>query len=184
MKKDLFLMRHGETLFNVQNKVQGWCDSPLTQKGIDESKKMGEKLKEIPFDHFYSSTAERCCDTLELAFPNTSYTRLKGIKERYFGQLEGEPQYMQIRNKYDELAELYGGETTQQVIDRFLSTLTPIMEQEDHQTVFAVSHGGAISCLSNYLTGQRTTRLANSSVLHLSYEDGKFNIVEVINVDE
>lgn len=34
MKKKLYLMRHGQTLFNCQNKIQGWCDSPLTEEGI------------------------------------------------------------------------------------------------------------------------------------------------------
>lgn len=33
MKKKLYLMRHGETLFNLQSRIQGWCDSPLTEKG-------------------------------------------------------------------------------------------------------------------------------------------------------
>ena len=33
MKKTLYLMRHGETMFNVQKKIQGWCDSPLTERG-------------------------------------------------------------------------------------------------------------------------------------------------------
>ena len=38
MKKILYLMRHGETLFNVQGKIQGWCDSPLTINGIKQAK--------------------------------------------------------------------------------------------------------------------------------------------------
>lgn len=37
--KTLYLMRHGETLFNVQHKIQGWCDSPLTEKGIKQAQK-------------------------------------------------------------------------------------------------------------------------------------------------
>ena len=58
--KDLYLMRHGETLFNQRRKIQGWCDSPLTKKGIEQAKKARELLKDIHFDHCYSSTAERC----------------------------------------------------------------------------------------------------------------------------
>lgn len=37
--KDLYLMRHGETLFNQRRKIQGWCDSPLTEKGIEQAQK-------------------------------------------------------------------------------------------------------------------------------------------------
>ena len=40
--KDLYLMRHGETLFNQRRKIQGWCDSPLTEKGIEQAQKAGE----------------------------------------------------------------------------------------------------------------------------------------------
>ena len=57
MKKTLYLMRHGQTLFNVRRKIQGWCDSPLTQTGIQQAKIAGEyfKRKNIVFDHAYSS---------------------------------------------------------------------------------------------------------------------------------
>ena len=37
MKKTLYLMRHGQTLFNVEHKIQGWCDSPLTEQGIKQA---------------------------------------------------------------------------------------------------------------------------------------------------
>lgn len=182
MKKDLYLMRHGETLFNVQHKIQGWCDSPLTTKGIEDCKKMGEKLKDIPFDHFYCSTAERSVDSLELVRPGVVYTRLKGIRERYFGALEGEHQYLQQNQNFDQLAEIYGGESTKEVVDRMLNTLTSLMEKEDHQTVLAIVHGGATVCLTHYLTDQPMGRLSNSSVLHMEYEDGQFEIKEIISL--
>ena len=65
MKKTLYLMRHGQTLFNLQHKIQGWCDSPLTELGIKQAKVAGKWFKDhdITFDHAYSSTSERCCDT-------------------------------------------------------------------------------------------------------------------------
>lgn len=45
MKKTLYLMRHGQTLFNQQKKIQGWCDSPLTKQGIEQAKIAKEFLK-------------------------------------------------------------------------------------------------------------------------------------------
>ena len=42
MKKTLYLMRHGQTLFNLQHKIQGWCDSPLTELGIKQAKVAGK----------------------------------------------------------------------------------------------------------------------------------------------
>ncbi len=44
--KHLYLMRHGQTLFNAQNKIQGWCDSPLTSKGIEQAKAAKKILDE------------------------------------------------------------------------------------------------------------------------------------------
>ena len=90
MKKDLYLMRHGQTLFNVRRKIQGWCDSPLTELGKQQALKAKENLKGISFDHYYSSTSERCCDTIELIIGDQYYKRLKGLKERNFGMFEGE----------------------------------------------------------------------------------------------
>ena len=73
-------MRHGQTLFNLQQKIQGWCDSPLTELGIKQAKAAGECLKNVDFDHYYCSTSERCSDTLEiLTGYKVSYTRLKGL---------------------------------------------------------------------------------------------------------
>ena len=59
--KHLYLMRHGETLFNLRHKIQGWCDSPLTEEGIAQARRAGEALTErgvVPSLAF-SSTADR-----------------------------------------------------------------------------------------------------------------------------
>ena len=45
MKKTFYLMRHGQTLFNVRRKIQGACDSPLTEQGIHSSKRSGRAIK-------------------------------------------------------------------------------------------------------------------------------------------
>lgn len=42
----IYLMRHGQTYFNVWHKIQGWCDSPLTEEGINQAKEMGRYFKE------------------------------------------------------------------------------------------------------------------------------------------
>ena len=77
MKKILYLMRHGQTLFNVRRKIQGWCDAPLTELGIKQAEIASEYFKNnnITFDHAYSSTSERACDTLEIV-TDIPYKRL------------------------------------------------------------------------------------------------------------
>lgn len=66
MVQTLYLMRHGQTLFNQQGKMQGWCDSPLTELGKQQAKAAAEYFNDIPLGSAYSSTSERTSDTLEL----------------------------------------------------------------------------------------------------------------------
>lgn len=87
--KHLYMMRHGQTLFNVRKRIQGSCDSPLTELGIKQAEAARELIKDIAFDHYYSSTAERASDTLEIVTEGqVPYTRVKGLKERDFGLLK------------------------------------------------------------------------------------------------
>lgn len=143
MKKTFYMMRHGQTLFNIRRKIQGACDSPLTAVGIQQAEIAGAFLKGITFDHFYSSSAERACDTLEIAVgSDIAYTRLKGLKEMSFGTFEGESEDLNPEDKSSFFVE-YGGESDEQARARLVDTCRKIMKQEDHHTVLAVSHAGA-----------------------------------------
>ena len=145
-KGTLYLMRHGQTMFNRQKRIQGWCDSPLTEEGKRQALCVGQyfKAKGIVFDHAYCSTSERCSDTLELV-TDMPYTRLKGLKEMFYGELEGESERLNCETP-EECVTYYlqfGGESSDTVRDRMMKTLTDVMEREDHRCVLAVSHGGA-----------------------------------------
>lgn len=184
MIKHLYIMRHGETLFNERRLIQGWCDSPLTKKGQAQAEAAGALIKDIVFDHYYTSTSERCCDTLEIATHQKDYIRLKGLKERYFGTFEGESEELNPPvEHFDHLFPLFGGETTAQVQKRILDTLTNIMEQEDHQCVLAVSHAGAIiSFLLAIMPSEdfpSVLPLRNGSIVHCIY-DGHFHVVDIL----
>lgn len=156
--KKLYLMRHGETLFNQQKRIQGWCDSPLTQLGQEQARQMGARIgaEGVRFDHAFSSTAERCSDTLELAMEAMGqvlpYERLKGIREMNFGSLEAMPCFLEeldpekCRTYYLQ----FGGESSDTVLQRMIDTLAQVMSRDDVQNAFAVSHGGAIF---NFLRG-------------------------------
>ena len=182
--KHLYLMRHGETLFNQRRKIQGWCDSPLTDNGIEQAKAAQKILQNVQFDHCYSSTAERCCDTLELV-TSLPYQRLKGLKEGYFGTFEGESEDLNPPlEKYDEFFPIYGGETKEQVGERMLTTLTAIMNKDDHECVLAVSHAGACRCFVGTLKNEHhllARRFSNCCILHFSYDENGFHFIEMLN---
>lgn len=147
MDRELYIMRHGETLFNVQHKTQGWCDSPLTELGIEQCRIAGKTLaaRGLAFDSFYSSTSERCSDTLELAmeagwgqvFP---YERRKGLKEHNFGAFEAKDQFLEIFPHGDFYAN-YGGETEDQALSRYIQAIDDMMA-ESEGSVLACTHGG------------------------------------------
>lgn len=186
MTKTLYLMRHGETLFNVMHKIQGWCDSPLTEKGKEQAKKAGQWFNDhhITFDHAYSSTSERCCDTLELV-TDMPYQRIKGIKENNYGKLEAESEFLAENDpkKCETYYLQFGGESSNAVKDRMIKTLTEIMEKDDHQSVLAVSHGGA--CF-NFLRGiQDPTEelkkgFGNCCIFIYEFENHQFQLKNVI----
>ena len=63
--KTIYLVRHGQTFINRYDKMQGWCDTPLTNQGIKEAENTGVVLKDIPFDIAFSSDLKRACDTCD-----------------------------------------------------------------------------------------------------------------------
>ena len=187
--KHLYLMRHGETLFNKRRKIQGWCDSPLTELGIEQAKAAREYLKDIPFDHYYSSTSERCCDTLEIVTNyQVPYQRLKGLKERYFGEFEGESEDLNPKFDsnfgYDELFPHYGGEYFKETQTRVVHTIKEFMNKEDHQNVLAVSHSGACFSFLHSVTDPSIVRdyggFTNCCILHFTYDNDKFEFKDVM----
>ena len=146
MKKRLYLMRHGQTLFNLRHKIQGHCDSPLTELGKQQALKSKTYIDTLCIDHAYSSTSERASDTIEIVLNGRlPYTRLKGIKEMNFGTFEGESEDLnpKDRMKQHDFFVPYGGEDRFDVQKRMVETLTNIMNQEDHENVLVVSHAGA-----------------------------------------
>ena len=60
---EIYFVRHGQTIWNVEKRFQGLSDSPLTELGITQAKLLGEKLKDIKFDKFYSTSLKRAYDT-------------------------------------------------------------------------------------------------------------------------
>lgn len=188
MKKTLYLMRHGQTLFNLQHKIQGWCDAPLTELGIKQAQIASQYFKDnnIVFDHAYSSTSERACDTLEIVTHfQMPYTRVKGLKEWNFGVFEGKDECLNPKLPYGDFFKAFGGDSEMELRERMNKTLIEIMNKEDHHVVLAVSHGAACAQFyrvwEKYAKVKRKERLYNCCVLKFEYEDGIFTLVELYN---
>lgn len=91
-----YIVRHGKTVFNELDLVQGWCDSPLTEQGIDDAESVGRGLKNIKFSSVYSSTLNRSKKTAEIALATKDESHLPikqmdGLREASFGEYESGP---------------------------------------------------------------------------------------------
>lgn len=143
----LYIVRHGQTLFNLMGRIQGWCDSPLTQKGIEQAKNLRLFFNDIPLSAGYYSGSERAGDTLELILNgrNIPIKKDKRLKEVYFGEYEAE----YIKNIFldgvvkPEVFYEHGGEHRHHAAQRFLAACKEIAQKETGN-VLIVSHGSVI----------------------------------------
>lgn len=182
----LYFMRHGQTLFNLLRRKQGWCDSPLTELGIEQARTVGDLVRErgITFDHAYSSTSERACDTLELAFPGMPYSRVKGLKEWNFGRFEGASEDLNPKLPYGDFFKQYGGEDELELRERLMKTITEIMQRPDHESVLCVSHGAATAQVMRAVGVEPLdlkNRIGNCAMLELDFDGESFTYVDLFN---
>ena len=104
----LVLIRHGQSLWNAENKFTGWTDIGLSEKGIEEAEEAGKKLENVPFDVVHTSALIRAQKTAEIIIKNNKKSKKipiykdKRLNERHYGSLQG------LNKK--ETAEKYGAE--------------------------------------------------------------------------
>ena len=150
--KRLYLLRHGQTEFNVKKLVQGRCDSPLTDLGRKQAGMAAAWLKAhgvVP-DKVVSSSLGRAMDTAslvarELLGPDAAVEPCEGIIERCYGTFEEGPHDALPIDVWDPGEDLvpFGGEGSKALQERMVATLTNIMGSEGIETLLAVSHGSA-----------------------------------------
>lgn len=150
--KKLYLLRHGQTEFNVKKLVQGRCDSPLTDLGRKQAGMAAAWLKshDVVPDKVVSSPLGRAMDTAqlvacELLGPDAAAEPCEGIIERCYGAFEEGPHDALPTDVWDPGEDLvpFGGEGSQALQERMVDTLTNIMGSEGIETLLAVSHGSA-----------------------------------------
>ncbi len=189
--KTLVLMRHGQTIFNAKMKVQGWCDSPLTETGIAQAKKANVCLKEngIVLDAVYSSTSERAMDTAFYASGKQPKVD-KRLRERHYGEMEGETRRITACFSREEREHFYvavHGEPSAVTKERVCEAVDGIMEQEEG-TVLIVSHGESISLfcrehIANVDEIFGTHVVGNCTMIVFAYENGTYRFLKRIDVE-
>jgi 2,3-bisphosphoglycerate-dependent phosphoglycerate mutase len=89
----LALVRHGQSLWNLEDRFTGWVDVPLTDKGREEARIAGERLRDLRFDVAYTSALWRAQETLDIILRVLDQTppviRDQALNERHYGDLQG-----------------------------------------------------------------------------------------------
>ena len=159
---EILLVRHGETVWNVEGRVQGSSDSPLTERGIDSAKELARRLRRSgkrPIAAIYSSPIPRARRTAELlagGLPDApAIVDHAPLRERSFGCLEGlsaaeqEQRHPEVRRRdrarEDEYAPPGGGESRRQVRERATEALLWIAQRHPGQRVLVVTHSYLMS---------------------------------------
>ena len=198
---ELYLIRHGQTVYNVQHRIQGMADSELTQTGIADAKALGRGLQKagVVFDQAFASDLVRAKDTAEIAL-NAADQYLpvqldQGLREEDYAHFEGQPQsarhealkailpeaqleqLVAVANGVHQLdADAEDAQTVQARFDAAIRRITA----SDEQKVMAVAHGTVILLwlekIGYPLKGQTT--MHNASVTQIHCENGHFEVVD------
>ena len=196
---DILLIRHGETLWNQQGRMQGQQDSPLTPTGLNQARQLAKRLKDVTFCALYSSDLGRAHQTARCIADETGHEVIaeRGLRERHFGIFEGLTN-AEIEARYPEDHKLFaqrdpqyrmqGGESAEEFRIRVLDIMSRIAQTHAGDTVVVVSHGLVLDALYRTATGMalhvpRGFPLLNCSVNTFRYAPEGWLAVAVGDVD-
>jgi broad specificity phosphatase PhoE len=194
----IYFVRHGETQYNIEKRMQGFCDSPLTDRGISQAKSVGKGLEDIEFTAVYTSESQRVIDTANYAvghrnLPTKTDPRLK---EMNFGALES-LLASEISERYgDVLEKLFAlndmnmappeGESYTQLYSRTTSVIKEIIENHRNEggNILVFSHGVTIGYYLMQLT-QMTgfPHHDNCGVSIVKYKNHQFEVETIASTD-
>ena len=198
---EIYFVRHGQTIWNVEKRFQGLSDSPLTELGITQAKLLGEKLKDIKFNKFYSTSLKRAYDTANYIkgnrkqkveifddFVEISMGDMEGIKQEDFKKLYPEQVKNFFFNQLEYDPSSFGGESFLEVRERVIRGLNKFIElNKNYERVLVVSHGATLKTLLHYISGKDISTLSNEAIPKntsytiVKYENGKFEIIDFSN---
>jgi len=180
----LYLIRHGETDWNVEQRCQGFSDSPLNATGKKQAEAIARHLSGTRVEAIYSSTLSRAYETAQIIskYHDASVEAMDALRELNQGEFEGLPLTELVESHADflerwlrEPADLVvpGGESLRQMQDRAWSALENIVERHADGNVVVVAHNLCIMALLC-----RITKLDLTDFRRLRQDVGAINVVE------
>jgi len=193
MKTTLLLIRHAETLWNRENRVQGFADSSLSDLGKEQSLKLAKRLAKKKIHAVYTSDYKRTLETIALALNGTTPPPilLKDLRERNLGVWEGRI-WEDIVKEDPEGTQTYGkdanfrpqnGESFDELQARVLKVIQFIVKEYQGKTVALFSSGGTIRAammgvmeIPTHTWQQWATW--NTAVAVLEHTDGRWKVIK------
>lgn len=176
----LVIVRHGQSQWNLENRFTGVKDVPLTAFGREEARLSGKKLRNIVFDHGFTSLLERAQETLSIILSEIDQMQLpieknRALNERDYGELQGLNK-SDVAGKYGvEQVKLWrrsydlrppGGEslkdTAGRVIPFYQQAIEPLLIAG--KNILVVAHGNSLRALMMYLEKISPEQIANVSI--------------------
>jgi len=179
----VYLLRHGETLGNIEGRFSGVTDTPLSELGRDQSLRVKDKILGLDFDHVISSPLSRAIDTARLAGqPPTAIE--EGLREMDFGKFEGLT-YQEIQDQYPQDFDQWTlegrdfvfpeGESLPGFYRRIIGVYKDVLNRFKGERILVVAHSGVIRCILCHEISENEEhywkyRVDNASVSVISYE--------------
>jgi 2,3-bisphosphoglycerate-dependent phosphoglycerate mutase len=190
MKTTIFLVRHGETEWNVEGRIQGHTDIPLNALGLAQAAATGARLRNERFDAIYSSDLERAYSTALPAADASRIVREPRLRERHLGVLQGLDGYEANLDQAaawkafkgrDPEAPLEGGERLGEFARRAVDFFEEAVARHAGGRVLIVTHGGLLDAAYRHAKGMplsatRDFPIYNASINVLQHEDGKWQV--------
>ena len=189
----IIAIRHGETAWNVDTRIQGHLDIPLNDVGRWQARRLGAALAGEPIARVYASDLGRAHETARAVadvagLPVVADT---GLRERAFGIFEGRtfaeieatwPEQAVLWRKRDPAFEPEGGESLLRFRERIVGTLQRLAAGHAGEQIVVVGHGGVMDVLYRAATGQelqapRTWALGNAAINRLLWTPGSVTLV-------
>ncbi|MFZ5352580.1 MAG: histidine phosphatase family protein [Bacillota bacterium] len=184
----IYLTRHGQTVMNTQHIMQGWKDSPLTEKGIFNAKALARHLRNVKFHEVYSSTSGRALHTAELisGFDRGGIRAVDELKEIFLGEWEGraweevEKEYPEEYRHFWKSPHLYkrnDAESFYDVQKRAIKLIKGLIRQNSctDNNLLLVSHTVTVKTIMAYFEEREFERLWEPPYIH----DTSLSVIEI-----
>lgn len=181
----MLAIRHGETAWNVDTRIQGQLDVPLNDTGRWQAQRLALALADERIDALYASDLLRAMQTAQTlaATSRCAIIADAGLRERGFGKFEGLT-FREVAERWPEQSERWrrrdpdfgpeGGEVLRDFYARCVRTITRLAAAHPGQAIAVVAHGGVMDCLYRAATrlelqAPRSWELGNASINRLLY---------------